>query len=151
MLLPVHFFFLLLSLTQKAFANILNVKKIYKILYFTLQKSFDVHPRKESQIRQMAWLADGVWISIRLDSTLRLYHAYTHKHLQDIDIEPYVSKMLGKIQTTAFVSSSVLTLSYSPIWNQNVPQEIPFFIRNHYSAIARKRSITTAIIIRINI
>ncbi|KAI0212255.1 C-Jun-amino-terminal kinase-interacting protein 4 [Lamellibrachia satsuma] len=47
----------------------------------------------------MAWVADGVWISIRLDSTLRLYHAYTHKHLQDIDIEPYVSKMLGKTRT----------------------------------------------------
>ena len=27
----------------------------------------------------------------------RLYHAHTHEHLQDVDIEPYVSKMLGKI------------------------------------------------------
>ena len=40
-----------------------------------------------------------------------------------------------------------LILSYSSIWNQNVPQEIPFFIRNKYSAIARKRSNTTAIIV----
>ena len=60
------------------------------------QKSFDAHPRKESQVRQMAWVGDGVWVSIRLDSTLRLYHAYTHQHLQDVDIEPYVSKMLGE-------------------------------------------------------
>lgn len=37
-----------------------------------------------------------MWVSIRLDSTLRLYHAHTHQHLQDVDIEPYVSKMLGK-------------------------------------------------------
>ena len=44
----------------------------------------------------MAWLGDGVWVSIRLDSTLRLYHAHTYEHLQDVDIEPYVSKMLGK-------------------------------------------------------
>ena len=44
----------------------------------------------------MAWIGDGVWISIRLDSTLRLYHAHTYEHLQDVDIEPYVSKMLGK-------------------------------------------------------
>jgi hypothetical protein len=43
----------------------------------------------------MAWVGDGVWVSIRLDSTLRLYHAHTHEHLQDVDIEPYVSKMLG--------------------------------------------------------
>ena len=41
---------------------------------------------------------------------------------------------------------NALTLSYSPIWNQNVPQEIPFFIRNQYSVIARKKSKTTAII-----
>ena len=44
----------------------------------------------------MAWVGDGVWVSIRLDSTLRLYHAHTLDHLQDVDIEPYVSKMLGK-------------------------------------------------------
>lgn len=60
------------------------------------QKSFDAHPRKESQIRQLAWVGDGIWVSIRLDSTLRLFHAHTYQHLQDVDIEPYVSKMLGK-------------------------------------------------------
>ena len=59
------------------------------------QKVLDAHPRKESQVRQLAWLGDGVWVSIRLDSTLRLFHALTHQHLQDVDIEPYVSKMLG--------------------------------------------------------
>lgn len=46
-------------------------------------------------MRQMACYGDGVWVSIRLDSTLRLYHATTYEHLQDVDIEPYVSKMLG--------------------------------------------------------
>lgn len=46
----------------------------------------------------MAWLGEGVWVSIRLDSTMRLYHAYTYQHLQDVDIEPYVSKMLGKFK-----------------------------------------------------
>ncbi|XP_065348363.1 JNK-interacting protein 3 isoform X5 [Cloeon dipterum] len=61
----------------------------------SVEKTFDVHPRKESQVRQLAWLGDGVWVSIRLDSTLRLYHAHTHQHLQDVDIEPYVSKMLA--------------------------------------------------------
>eukprot|EP00092_Neocalanus_flemingeri_P028350 GFUD01030787.1.p1 GENE.GFUD01030787.1~~GFUD01030787.1.p1 ORF type:complete len:1108 (+),score=232.96 GFUD01030787.1:653-3976(+) len=60
-----------------------------------VEATLDAHPRKESQVRQMAWVGDGVWVSIRLDSTLRLYHAHTHEHLQDVDIEPYVSKMLG--------------------------------------------------------
>ena len=63
--------------------------------FAVFQKCFAAHPRKESQIRQLAWIGDGVWVSIRLDSTLRLYHAFTHQHLQDVDIEPYVSKMLG--------------------------------------------------------
>ena len=61
-----------------------------------VEATLDAHPRKESQVRQMAWVGDGVWVSIRLDSTLRLYHAHTHEHLQDVDIEPYVSKMLGR-------------------------------------------------------
>lgn len=64
--------------------------------YVSFQKSFDAHPRRESQVRQLAWIGDGVWVSIRLDSTLRLYHAHSHQHLQDVDIEPYVSKMLGE-------------------------------------------------------
>lgn len=54
------------------------------------------HINFAKQVRQMAWLGEGVWVSIRLDSTMRLYHAYTYQHLQDVDIEPYVSKMLGK-------------------------------------------------------
>lgn len=72
------------------------------------QKSFDAHPRKESQVRQLAWIGDGVWVSIRLDSTLRLYHALTHQHLQDVDIEPYVSKMLGAPFGMAFPSAVIV-------------------------------------------
>lgn len=52
----------------------------------------------------MACLGVGVWISIRLDPTLRLYHAETYQHLQDVDIEPYVSKMLGKWNHFYFTS-----------------------------------------------
>ncbi|VDO40884.1 unnamed protein product [Onchocerca flexuosa] len=60
-----------------------------------VKKVFAAHPRRDSQVRHMQWVGDGVWISIRLDSTLRLYHAYNYEHLQDIDTEPYVTKMLG--------------------------------------------------------
>ncbi|KAJ8866190.1 hypothetical protein PR048_033714 [Dryococelus australis] len=80
-------------------------------------KSFDAHPRKESQVRQMAWLGDGVWMSIRLDSTLRLYHAHTYQHLQDVDIEPYVSKMLGTGKLGfSFVRITALLISSSRLW-----------------------------------
>uniref|UniRef100_A0AC35TJ29 JNK-interacting protein 3 n=1 Tax=Rhabditophanes sp. KR3021 TaxID=114890 RepID=A0AC35TJ29_9BILA len=61
----------------------------------TVEKVFVAHPRRDSQVRAMQWLGDGVWISIRLDSTIRLFHAHTHQHLQDVDIEPYITKMLG--------------------------------------------------------
>ncbi|CAL8081776.1 unnamed protein product [Orchesella dallaii] len=74
------------------FRNKIHVVDVSTLLVKT---SFEAHPRKESQVRQMACYGDGVWVSIRLDSTLRLYHANTFEHLQDVDIEPYVSKMLG--------------------------------------------------------
>ncbi|KAH0631861.1 hypothetical protein JD844_019744 [Phrynosoma platyrhinos] len=80
-------------------------------------KSFDAHPRRESQIRQLAWIGDGVWVSIRLDSTLRLYHAHTHQHLQDVDIEPYVSKMLGTGKLGfSFVRITALLIAGNRLW-----------------------------------
>nr|CAD7260769.1 unnamed protein product [Timema shepardi] len=82
-----------------------------------IHKTFVAHPRKESQVRQMAWLGDGVWVSIRLDSTLRLYHAHTYQHLQDVDIEPYVSKMLGTGKLGfSFVRITALLISSSRLW-----------------------------------
>ncbi|XP_070554450.1 LOW QUALITY PROTEIN: C-Jun-amino-terminal kinase-interacting protein 4-like [Ptychodera flava] len=82
-----------------------------------IEKSFDAHPRKESQVRQLAWVGDGVWVSIRLDSTLRLYHAHTYQHLQDVDIEPYVSKMLGTGKLGfSFVRITALMVSSNRLW-----------------------------------
>ncbi|XP_069840267.1 C-Jun-amino-terminal kinase-interacting protein 3 [Dendropsophus ebraccatus] len=93
--------------------------KIYVIQPKTMQipKSFDAHPRRESQVRQLAWIGDGVWVSIRLDSTLRLYHAHTHQHLQDVDIEPYVSKMLGTGKLGfSFVRITALLIAGNRLW-----------------------------------
>ncbi|KAF0025088.1 hypothetical protein F2P81_021969 [Scophthalmus maximus] len=82
-----------------------------------IEKSFDAHPRKDSQVRQLAWEGDGIWVSIRLDSTLRLFHAHTNQHLQDVDIEPYVSKMLGTGKLGfSFVRITALTVSCNRLW-----------------------------------
>ncbi|XP_048589385.1 C-Jun-amino-terminal kinase-interacting protein 4-like isoform X2 [Nematostella vectensis] len=82
-----------------------------------VEKTFDAHPRRESQVRQLAWIGDGVWVSIRLDSTLRLYNAQTYHHLQDIDIEPYVSKMLGTGKLGfSFVRITSLLLTNDRLW-----------------------------------
>uniref|UniRef100_A0A915LVR6 Uncharacterized protein n=1 Tax=Meloidogyne javanica TaxID=6303 RepID=A0A915LVR6_MELJA len=56
---------------------------------------FPAHPRKDSKIRQLAHYGSGVWISIRLDSTIRLFHTETYQHLQDLDVESFITKMLG--------------------------------------------------------
>ncbi|XP_041829680.1 C-Jun-amino-terminal kinase-interacting protein 4 isoform X2 [Melanotaenia boesemani] len=82
-----------------------------------IEKSFDAHPRKDSQVRQLAWHGDGIWVSIRLDSTLRLFHAHTYQHLQDVDIEPYVSKMLGTGKLGfSFVRITALMVSCDRLW-----------------------------------
>ena len=82
-----------------------------------IEKSFDAHPRRESQVRQLACIGDGVWVSIRLDSTLRLYNAHTYHHLQDVDIEPYVSKMLGTGKLGfSFVRITALFLTAARLW-----------------------------------
>uniref|UniRef100_A0A665VH60 Sperm associated antigen 9 n=1 Tax=Echeneis naucrates TaxID=173247 RepID=A0A665VH60_ECHNA len=82
-----------------------------------IEKSFDAHPRKDSQVRQLAWHGDGIWVSIRLDSTLRLFHAHTYQHLQDVDIEPYVSKMLGTGRLGfSFVRITALMISCNRLW-----------------------------------
>uniref|UniRef100_A0A915IRZ8 RH2 domain-containing protein n=1 Tax=Romanomermis culicivorax TaxID=13658 RepID=A0A915IRZ8_ROMCU len=78
---------------------------------------FVAHPRKESQVRQLCSVADGVWCSIRLDSTLRLYHAKTYQHLQDIDISPYVTQMIGTSKLGfSFVRITALLITLNRLW-----------------------------------
>ncbi|CAI4231242.1 unnamed protein product [Auanema sp. JU1783] len=80
-------------------------------------KIFAAHPRKDSQIRNMQWIGAGVWISIRLDSSLRLFHAHTFEHLQDVDIEPYVTKMLGTSRLDfSYMRITALLVSNRRLW-----------------------------------
>ncbi|KAJ8736915.1 hypothetical protein PYW07_000186 [Mythimna separata] len=82
-----------------------------------LLHSLEAHPRQESQVRQMACDGDGVWVSIKMDSTLRLYHAHTYQHLKDVDIEPYVSKMLGTGKLGfSLVRITALLISSGRLW-----------------------------------
>ncbi|XP_051770256.1 C-Jun-amino-terminal kinase-interacting protein 4 [Ctenopharyngodon idella] len=108
-----------------------------------IEKSFDAHPRKESQVRQLAWDGDGIWVSIRLDSTLRLFHAHTYQHLQDVDIEPYVSKMLGTGKLGfSFVRITALTVSCKRLWvgtGNGVIISIPLSEKSKDAAAASNR------------
>lgn len=52
-----------------------------------------------------------------LDSTLRLYSSNTFEHKQDVDIEPYVSKMLGTGKLGfSFVRITALMVSCNRLW-----------------------------------
>ncbi|KAK6025575.1 hypothetical protein OSTOST_08521 [Ostertagia ostertagi] len=80
-------------------------------------KVFAAHPRRDSQVRAVQWVGAGVWISIRLDSTLRMYHAHTFEHLQDVDIEPYVTKMLGTSRLDfSYMRTTALLISNRRLW-----------------------------------
>uniref|UniRef100_A0A1I7XPQ8 LLGL domain-containing protein n=1 Tax=Heterorhabditis bacteriophora TaxID=37862 RepID=A0A1I7XPQ8_HETBA len=80
-------------------------------------KVFPAHPRKDSQVRNMQWIGSGVWLTIRLDSTLRLYHAHTFDHLQDVDIEPYVTNMLGTSRLDfSYMRTTALLVSNRRLW-----------------------------------
>ncbi|XP_033112095.1 C-Jun-amino-terminal kinase-interacting protein 4-like [Anneissia japonica] len=114
---PNHSIRCLMVVYDKVWCGVRNKIHIINPLMLKIEKSFDAHPRKESQVRQIAWQGDGVWVSIRLDSTLRLYHAHTCDHLQDVDIEPYVSKMLGTGKLGfSFVRITALKIACNRLW-----------------------------------
>ena len=46
----------------------------------------------------MVTVGDGVWMAFRYESILRLFHAATFTHIQDLDIAPSVQRVLGKIE-----------------------------------------------------
>lgn len=102
---------------DKVWCGYRNKVTIMDPISLKLVRDLTAHPRKESQVRQFAWHGEGVWLSVRLDSTLRLYHAQTYEHLQDVDIEPYVSKMLGAGKLGfSLVRISALLISSNRLW-----------------------------------
>ncbi|KAI0990680.1 hypothetical protein GJ496_001664, partial [Pomphorhynchus laevis] len=61
----------------------------------TVEKIFNVHPRRNSQIRHMICVKDLVVIAMRLDSTLRVFDANSQQHVQDIDLDPLERKIIS--------------------------------------------------------
>ncbi|GAV00407.1 hypothetical protein RvY_11259-2 [Ramazzottius varieornatus] len=93
--------------------------KVYIVDPVTLEikDNFEAVPKQDSAIRQMAWIGEGVWVSIRLDNTLRLFHTGTHQHLQDLNIEPLSSMMTGKSRLgLSIVRITAMTISCMRLW-----------------------------------
>jgi len=55
-----------------------------------------VHLNKCAVVTAMQCVGDGVWMTFKMDSTLKLYNATSFTHMQDLDIAPSVHKLLGE-------------------------------------------------------
>ncbi|CAF2142147.1 unnamed protein product [Rotaria magnacalcarata] len=82
-----------------------------------IRKQVEVHPRPEHSVQHMTCSGDGVWLSIRLSSSLKLYHAQSYQHLQDVDIQPYIEKMIVTEKTGLyFVHITALAIVCRRLW-----------------------------------
>lgn len=67
------------------------------------------------------------WVALRLDSTLRLYHADTGEHLQDLDVAPFMARVLGSERL--LVRIGAIAIAYSRLWigtSSGVVLSVPF-------------------------
>ncbi|XP_072535703.1 C-Jun-amino-terminal kinase-interacting protein 4 [Salminus brasiliensis] len=72
-----------------------------------VEKSFTVSLRSEQQVRYLCAAGSGVWVSCRLDPTLRLFDWTTGRPLQEVDVSSMITTALG----AAFLSLSPLQIS----------------------------------------
>ncbi len=114
---PHHSIRCVINVNENIWCGIRNKIFVLNPTEFKLGSTIEVHPRKENQVRHMAWINDGVWVSLRLDSTLRLYHAKTLQHLQYVDIEPFITRMLGSSNLgQSMVRISSLLIAAKRLW-----------------------------------
>ena len=67
--------------------------------FLLFQSTFSAHHSKKAEVSHMVPVGDGVWISFKFDSTLRLFHGTTLTCMQDLDIGPSVQRVLGERDT----------------------------------------------------
>ncbi|XP_049336069.1 C-Jun-amino-terminal kinase-interacting protein 4 isoform X1 [Astyanax mexicanus] len=72
-----------------------------------VEKSFTVSLRSEQQVRFLCAAGSGVWVSCRLDPTLRLFDWTSGRPLQEVDVSSMITTALG----AAILSLSPLQIS----------------------------------------
>ncbi|CAH8864331.1 unnamed protein product [Trichobilharzia szidati] len=100
--------------------------RILVINAFTLQlvDCFKVHAIQDSQVQTMTWYKDGVWMSIRRESILRLYHVISHELIQTVDLnqtilslvlsnsnKPEYSDISSKVKSPSFAVSTLKAMN----------------------------------------
>ncbi|XP_077170216.1 C-Jun-amino-terminal kinase-interacting protein 3-like [Paroedura picta] len=81
-----------------------------------VQRYFEVTSHPESQVRHLVAAGGGVWVSVRLDSTLRLLHAETGQPLQEVETGPYVNRMLGPNSLSLALNITALDTFGKRLW-----------------------------------
>ncbi|OQR68546.1 JNK-interacting protein 3-like [Tropilaelaps mercedesae] len=132
-------------LDTKIWCGYRNTMTVLDAETLEIETRFSVHPRKDSQVRKMAAAGEGVWITIRLDSTFRLYHARTHHHLQDVDIEPMISRMIGAGKLGfSLVRITCIGITCNRLWigtGNGVIVSLPLFSSSSQSSPANAQAI----------
>ncbi|XP_054850931.1 C-Jun-amino-terminal kinase-interacting protein 4-like [Eublepharis macularius] len=81
-----------------------------------VQRYFEVTSHPESQVRHMVAAGRGIWVSVRLDSTLRLLHVETGQPLQEVELGSYISRMLGPNSLSLALNISALGAFGKRLW-----------------------------------
>ncbi|XP_063157352.1 C-Jun-amino-terminal kinase-interacting protein 4-like [Candoia aspera] len=81
-----------------------------------IQRYFEVTSHPESHVRHMAAAGGGVWVSVRLETTLRLLHAETGQPLQEVELGPFISCMLGPSSVSLALNISALGAFGKRLW-----------------------------------
>lgn len=52
----------------------------------------------------MLSVGEGVWVAFKHDSVIRLFHATSFTHMQDLDVAPSIHKILGNVTLSVILS-----------------------------------------------
>ncbi|XP_064389580.1 C-Jun-amino-terminal kinase-interacting protein 4-like isoform X2 [Halichondria panicea] len=87
---------------------------------FKMEATIPVHQNKRAEVTQMVAVGDGVWLSFKYDSILRLFHAATYTHIQDLDVAPSVQRVLvfgsEKRSSQMPIQISTIVPAHNSLW-----------------------------------
>ncbi|CAF3245587.1 unnamed protein product [Rotaria sp. Silwood2] len=66
-----------INVRESIWCGVANRVYVIDIQTLEIRKQLQVHSRPEHSVQHITWSGDGVWLSVRLSSTLQLYHAET--------------------------------------------------------------------------
>ncbi|KAF2349796.1 Dbl (DH) domain [Trinorchestia longiramus] len=104
----------LLPLSAQLYAAVANSVVVVDCASLTVLKRLSAH--HGGTVSLLAHSGVGLWLSEQGSSTVCLYHTESCRHLQDIDLAPSVSRMLGLANGTCSVVVTALVISRGLLW-----------------------------------